>query len=347
MRKAPEAGNEIMIKRKYSIILGNLGNTCDRFLSSGYKDALDKRRMIEQAASIAGVTGIELVGTWDIDDKSVVSMKASLKAHNLECASIIPDLFAQKRWGRGALASRDPAIRRQAVAEVNRMTDIAVELGGSLINLWPGQDGYDYPLVADYLQERKWLLDTIGQCAQHAKSKGVRIALEFKMKEPRTHSYLARTADTLLVANHLGMDNVGVCIDTGHAFLAYENVGESVALLKLFGDKLFHMHFNDNFGAWDDDMIVGSIRLPEYFEMLYWLGRTGYDGWFSMDQYPYREDGLGAIRSSVRFLQRMHALLDYAGPDTVSTLLLQADPVATADFIREHLIAKPRTPALD
>ena len=328
-----------MKKRKYSIILGNLGNTCDRFLSSGYKEPLDKVRMIEQAASIEGVTGIELVGTWDIDDKSVESMKASLKAHNLECASIIPDLFGQKRWGRGALASADAAIRRQAVAEVNRMTDIAVELGGSLINLWPGQDGYDYPLAADFLQERGWMLDAIAECAEHAKKRGVRIALEFKMKEPRTHSYLARTADSLLVANRLGMDNVGVCIDTGHAFLAYENVGESVALLKLFGDKLFHMHFNDNYGSWDDDMIVGSIHLPEYFEMLYWMERTGYSGWFSMDQYPYREDGYGAIRSSVLFIQKMHGLLDKVGLDTVEALLRRRDPVATSDFIRTTLIA--------
>ena len=328
-----------MKKRKYSIILGNLGNTCDRFLSSGYKEPLDKMRMIEQAASIEGVTGIELVGSWDIDDQSVDAMKTALKAHKLVCSSIIPDLFAQKRWGRGALASADAKIRRQAVAEVNRMTDIAVELGGDLINLWPGQDGYDYPLAADYLQERKWLLDTIAECAAHAQKRRVRIALEFKMKEPRTHSYLARTADPLLVANTLGFPNLGVCIDTGHAFLAYENVGESVAMLKLFGNKLLHMHFNDNFGSWDDDMIVGSIRLPEYFEMLYWLEKTGYRGWFSMDQYPYREDGYGAIRASVLFVQKMHALLDKAGLPQVEALLRRRDPVATADFIRTMLIA--------
>ena len=101
-----------MKKRKYSIILGNLGNTCDRFLSSGYKEPLDKMRMIEQAASIEGVTGIELVGSWDIDDQSVDAMKTALKAHKLVCSSIIPDLFAQKRWGRGALASADAKIRR-------------------------------------------------------------------------------------------------------------------------------------------------------------------------------------------------------------------------------------------
>ena len=33
-----------MKTRKYSIILGNLGNTCDRFLSSGYKEPSTRLR---------------------------------------------------------------------------------------------------------------------------------------------------------------------------------------------------------------------------------------------------------------------------------------------------------------
>ena len=99
------------------------------------------------------------------------------------------------------------------------------------------------------------------------------------------------------------------------------------------------MHFNDNHSAWDDDMIVGSVRLVEYFEMLYWLERTGYDGWFSMDQYPYREDGAGAIRASVLFLYRLHSILDRVGMAAVGELIKRRDPVATSNFILENLIA--------
>jgi sugar phosphate isomerase/epimerase len=326
------------MKRKYSVILGNLGNTCDRFLSSGYKDALDKELMLKQAASIEGVTGIELVGSWDITADNAAEMKSDLDKVKLQCASIIPDHFAQKRWGRGAFVSVDPGIRREAVTETCLMVDAVAKLNGDLINLWPGQDGYDYPLCTDYLEDRTRLLDALGECAAYARDRNVRLALEFKPKEPRNHSYLARTADTLLIARELG-DNVGVTIDTGHAFMAYENVGESIALLKQFGDKLFHMHFNDNYTHWDDDMIVGSIHLVEYFEILYWLEKTGYDGWISMDQYPYREDGYGAIRSSVLFLQKLAGILDRVGMDEVGKLAARRDPVATSQFIREQLIA--------
>jgi xylose isomerase len=328
-----------MKTKKYSVILGNLGNTCDRFLSSGYKEQLDKDMMLRQAASIEGVSGIELVGTWDIDQANAAEMKQKLADHDLQCASIIVDLFAHKKWGKGSLSSAEAGVRAEAVAEVKKMVDVAVYLNCDFVNLWPGQDGYDYPLCADYAVERQWLLEGIRECAEYAAGKRVRLGLEYKLKEPRTHSYLARVSDTLLVANATGLENVGVTIDTGHAFLAYENVGESIALLNIFGKKLFHMHFNDNYTSWDDDMIVGSIHLVEYFEMLFWLQKTGYEGWYSMDQYPYREDGYGAIRSSVLFVQKLQGILEKVGMAQVEALINRRDPIATADFIRNHLIA--------
>lgn len=326
-------------KQKYAVILGNLGNTCDRFLSSGYKEVPERDELLDQAASIEGVTGIELVATWDITRETASHMKKMLASRNLRCASIIPDLFSRKCWGKGSICSADAAVRTKALEEIMSSVDMAHELECDLLNVWPGQDGYDYCLAADYLEERAWLADSIQKAARYAESKGVRLALEYKMKEPRTHSYLARAADTLLVALESGMDNVGVTIDTGHAFLAYENVAESIAVLSRAGNKLFHMHFNDNYSSWDDDMIVGSVRLVEYFEMLYWLETTGYAGWYSMDQYPYREDGCGAVRSSVLFLQRMQTILDRVGTSVVEALIRRRDPVATAAFIREYLIA--------
>jgi xylose isomerase len=77
------------------------------------------------------------------------------------------------------------------------------------------------------------------------------------------------------------------------------------------GKKLFHLHFNDNYRYWDDDMIVGSVHLVEYVELLYWLKKIGYNGWYSMDQYPYREDGKHAIEESVKFIQAIERKLTH------------------------------------
>ncbi|HET7839252.1 MAG TPA: sugar phosphate isomerase/epimerase family protein [Rectinemataceae bacterium] len=320
---------------KYSVILGNLGNTCDRFLSTGYKDQLDKAEMVRQAAAIPGVKGIELVGTWDVTPQNVEEVGGLLAKHGLACVSIIPDHFSQKRWGRGAFTAKDPAIRAQALEETMAAAEMARALKCPLINLWPGQDGYDYVLQGDYRQERRWIIEAVAKAAKAYPDIG--FSLEYKPKEPRTHSYMARAADTLLVAKETGLPNVGVTIDTGHSFVAGENVAEAAVLLSDYGKKLFHMHFNDNYRGWDDDMIVGSVHCAEFVELLFWLKETGYSGWYSMDQYPYREDGQGALRGSVEFLMRIDEVLDAKAMAELRALIAKGDAVESVAWLRSKL----------
>lgn len=324
-----------MSPTRYSVILGNLGNTCDRFLPTGYKDAIPKHEMIRQAAGIPGIEGIELVGTWDITEANVAEIKESLQEHNLACVSIIPDLFSQKRWGSGSFSAKDAGIRQQALDETRAVSRIAREMNCPLINLWLGQDGYDYPLTADYREQRNALMEGIRKVA--GEFPDLKFALEYKPKEPRNHSFQARAADTLLMAQETGLDNVGVCIDVGHAFVAGENVAESAVILQHYGQKLFHMHFNDNYRAWDDDMIVGSIHAVEYVELLFWLKESDYNGWYSMDQYPYRENGAAAVRESVAFLQAIEQLLTPERISELRLLISQGDATQSTRWMRELL----------
>lgn len=326
------------MKNRYSVILGNLGNTCDRFLSSGYKDVVPKLEMIRQAASIHGIEGIELVGTWDITETNASEIDSWLKDAGLACVSIIPDLFSQKRWGSGSLSAKSQQTRLAALEECRSVARIARQVRCPLINLWLGQDGYDYPLTADYRSQRAYLTENIHSIASEFPE--IRFALEYKPKEPRNFSFQARAADTLLMAKETGLANVGVCIDVGHSFMAGENVAESVVLLQHHGEKLFHMHFNDNYRSWDDDMIVGSVHWVEYVELLHWLRETGYAGWYSMDQYPYREDGAAAVRESVAFLQNVEALLTEARRSELRDLIAAGDATASTRYARQTFLAK-------
>jgi hypothetical protein len=114
-------------------------------------------------------------------------------------------------------------------------------------------------------------------------------------------------------------------------------VAEAAALLSSHGDKLFHLHFNDNYRSWDDDMIVGSVHFVEFVELWYWLGELGYRGWYSMDQYPYREDGQGALRASVEFLSGVDALLAGGARDELRAIVAKGDPLESTAWIRGKL----------
>ena len=259
---------------KYAIILGNLGNTNDRFLASGYKEQPTKEEMLKRAAAIEGVEGVELVGTWDITMDNVEEVGGLLAKYNLKCASIIPDHFAQKRWGNGAFSAKDPAIRAQAVEETAKMAEAALALGCDLISLWPGQDGYDYCFQADYRQERLWIEEAVRSLAQR-----------------------------------VGESNVGVTIDTGHSFVAGENVAEAAVMLSMYGDKLFY------------------------------LREIGYRGWYSMDQYPYREEAQGALRESIEFLKAIDRLLDQKSIGEIRELVKRGDAVQSTRWLRKRVLS--------
>ncbi len=323
-----------MKRDSYAVILSNFGDRADRFLPS-YGDDKTISELFDAAASVEDLTGVELVSKWHITEENVDQIRQELERTELKVVSIIPDHFGSKEWAKGAFASKDATIRRKAVAETKSMMDIAAELGCDLLNLWPGQDGYDYCFQADYVEERDWLAEGIRECAKHRSD--IRLALEYKIKEPRTHSYIGNVGNTLLLVQEVGLDNVGVTVDVGHALAAYENVAESVALLTRYGNKLFHMHFNDNYRLWDDDMIVGSIHFIEYLEILYWLDRANYNGFLSLDQYPYREDPVRAIDESIHWLKLMRRVVDRVGSDRISSIIRKGDATEALAMIREAL----------
>lgn len=324
-----------MYKPRYSVIISNVGSCCDRFLSTGYSDPYTIEQLFDRVAGINHVEGVEIVGDWHITSKNVRQIKDNLDRTGMKLVSIIPDHFGLKKWGKGAFSSKDKDIRREAVEHTKEMIDAARELGCGIISLWPGQDGYDYHFQADYIEERTWFEEGVRECCKY--DKDMKIAIEYKAKEPRNRSYPSNVYSTLLMVNEIGEENCGVTIDYGHALVAYENVAESVAVLKKYGDKLFHMHMNDNYGYWDDDMIAGSVNTISYIEFLYWLKAADYGGWLSMDQYPYREDGQKAVRESIEWLVALNSVFDSMDIEEVKSIIRSGDATEASRMLRKYM----------
>jgi xylose isomerase len=324
-----------MYTPNYSVILSNVGACCDRYLSTGYSYPFTVDEMFERVAAIEHVRGVELVANWNVSTRNVGQIKENLDKTGLKLVSIIPDHFGQMKWGKGAFSSKDPAVRKEAVAHTKEMMDVAAELGGGLISLWPGQDGYDYYFQADFIQEREWFEEGVRECCRYRKD--IRVSIEYKLKEPRNRSYPSTVGSTLLMVNQIGEENCGVTIDYGHALVAYENVAESVAILKKYGDRLFHVHMNDNYGYWDDDMIVGSVHTIPYLEFLYWLKLTDYRGWISMDQYPYREDGQKAVNESIQWMHALNRVMNRMEEIEVQRVIQAGDATESNKMLRKYM----------
>ena len=325
-----------MNQRKYSVFLGNLGSCSDRYCAA-YGKPFSIEDLFQRAATVPHLAGVdlvmtpELIGGWE-------TVRKMLDETGLKAVSLAVDHFAQAKWKQGSFSSPYESIRKNAIDDTKRAMDFAAEIGCDLVTIWPGQDGYDYIFQADYEEERTWFASGIREACQY--NGKIQIALEYKAKEPRNHCYLNSTATALLMLNEIGEPNCGVALDYGHVLLGYENPAEAVAILHKYGNRLLHVHINDNYRLWDDDMIVGSVHTLEYLEFFYWLRRVNYTGYMTIDQFPYREDGRDAVVESAEWLNALETVIDNANLSEIATILQQKDAIAASRMMRNMMFPR-------
>ncbi len=325
---------------KYSAIIGSLGQTCDRFMKCGYKDpAVDNVEfpdVIKGLQKMKVLQGADLyqAPTGPLSDPNIVN--DILTKAGLEASSVLPLVFGERRWQKGSLSAADPAVRKEAMRLIKQSIDFCAKLVGSpSVDLWLGQDGFDYPLQTNYSSQWDWLIKNIRDLADY--NPKIKLTLEGKIREPRNRSLVDTTMTALMMCMEIDRPNVGVAIDTGHVFQSQQNVAQNIEVAARY-NRLFMMHANDNYNLWDDDLIVGALRLTEYVEMFYSLRKVGYDGFVSVDIFPYREDAYEATRQSVLNMQKYDAAVDRIGLKKLGELIEEGDPCKMSQVIREALL---------
>ncbi len=323
-------------KLRFSANINTFNACADRYVLGGYGKKLSTDELISAAQKVDDLTGVELVGKWHVNDDNVEQIRRQVTDAGFNVTCVTPDIWASGKWGWGSFTSNDPNIRREAINEVKKSMEWAKQLNCEVIDLWFGQDGFDYPLQADYPKAWGLLIDGVAECADHVPE--VKIVVEYKPKEPRTHCFVATVGKTLLLIEKVNKPNVGAMIDVGHALMGYENAAESAALLQYFSKKLFYMHFNDNWRYWDDDMTVGSVHTIETLELLYWLDHLDYQGWYALDIFPYREDGIKAANESIRWIKGLYGVLERIGRERIAEGIASGDAMAMSALMREAFL---------
>ena len=313
------------------------GQCSDRFLSGGYKNATSFEDKIKLISQIKDIKGVDLYGDWDVNKKSVGEVKAILEEYNLKTYIVTADVNSLAEFGKGSVTSPDNRSRELGWQKITEAIDLARILNCKMINLWFGQDGYDYSFQIDYMQAWERIIDVVSKASDYA-GKDMKIALEYKPREPRTHIFTASSAKMLFVIHKIKKDNIGVLIDTGHAYCAGENISEAAVICKMAEDKLYYVHINDNYKIWDDDMMVGSIHPFEMLEFLYWLEKISYSGPLVLDMFPYREDPLEAARESIELVKQMRDILKTIDEELLIDIFNKQDAVASMKFLRKYFV---------
>jgi xylose isomerase len=298
--------NSLSDDRRFSAGIWMFGRFVDRFATDGYGPVVTMPDAIRIAASVEGIVSVDLNYPFWGPDVSLEAVRGALDETGLRAQAITPEIYSRE-FRCGAFTNPDPKVRQRALDLIARATDVGKELGIDYMKIWPGQDGFDYPLQAD--PRRLWELSVEGMQKVAGRCPELPFAIEYKPKEPRTHMFFSDAARTLLAIEDIGLDNVGVLIDFGHSLYGGESPAAAAELCVNRG-RLIDIDLNDNFRSWDDDMAVGSVHLIETLEFLLALKRAGWDKPWKLDQFPFREDPAEAARSSIRMLSALLGLAD-------------------------------------
>ncbi|GAB4526613.1 MAG: TIM barrel protein [Anaerolineae bacterium] len=317
---------------RFSVILSLLGKVSDRFSAYGEKRALAE--LFELASQVKGLEGIELVYPFEFHD--VEAVKQQLAAHSLECSAVNVNVKAEPKFHRGSFTSIDPEIRAEAVRYLKTGMDLAASLGCNLVTICPLADGHDYPFEVDYGQAWRWLREGIGEAASYRSD--VKVSLEYKRSETRTHCILNSATTALHLCNQIGAPNLGVTIDLGHALYVAETPAQVIALLA-DADRLALVHVNDNYREFDWDMIPGTVNFWDWLETFLYLDEVGYDGWFTSDVTPARLDPLRVADITSKMVHEAWRFLEKIGPDELRRLIRKGDTLHTLAYVQDQLLA--------
>ncbi len=127
----------------------------------------------------------------------------------------------------------------------------------------------------------KMNVEKFGELGDYAAQYGVKVAIE---NLPFPPIRLAKTENIRALVDEIGKDNVGICLDVGHANIFHPDIGDTV---RLCGEKLFCLHVHDNKGYHDDSHQVPFLCTIDWEKFTAALKEIGYRGVMSLESGAY------------------------------------------------------------
>jgi xylose isomerase len=216
--------------------------------------------------------------------------------------------WTNPRFRLGGACNPDAAIRHEAVEEIHKAIEICGKLDIGVLSIWPGSDGADYHFQIDYLESLEWFTEALVAANKACQEAGIKLAIEPKPYEPRELYMIVPTAaSAILVASRVnqicGGKNCGLTVDYGHQKMEATTASTACDLAEYAGVPIHKFDLNDaRQGRNDQDLIFGTVSIPEAVEYLYTTFVRDYRGWYSQDQFTYRDDPTRAMeRSMINF----------------------------------------------
>ena len=320
------------MKRKYAVITGFMGKIQDRFATYGTERNFEE--MVQIASTIKGCSGLEVVYPQQVQDP--VKAKEILQKYGMGVAALNVNVKGEPKWLHGSISSPVKETRIEAVKYMKTGLDYAAVLGCNKVTIALLNDGSDYPFELDFERAFNDSVECVREAASYRPD--VKLSLEYKASEPRVHGLLNNAGKMAYFCEKVGLDNVGVTLDTGHALQALEVLSDSAAFLGTT-KKLFHVHVNDNYRNWDWDMVPGTVNFWEFVEFCMYLDKLNYTEWITADVFPQRNEAVRIMEKTFEWMDYMFAISEGVMADGKIFEMMNrgCDAFETMDYVRKFV----------
>ena len=263
--------------------------------------------MIAAVGRVGGLDAADLNYPDHFDHHSPAALGRLLVQNGMALNGLAMRYYTDPGFRLGAFSNPDAAVRRSAIDLTKRGLDALAEMGGNLMTLWMGQDGFDYSFQADYARQWEDSIAAIAEVADH--NPGIDVSIEYKPNEPRAHVVMPDMTTTLLALAEVNRPNTGVTLDFCHMLFAGEMPARA-AMLAARHSRILGVHLNDGYGKRDDGLIAGSVHPVQTVELFVALDRAGYDGVIYFDTFPDHggTDPVGEARASIALTDHLRGV---------------------------------------
>jgi sugar phosphate isomerase/epimerase len=192
-----------------------------------------------------------------------------------------------------SMADLSPALREASVKETLSSLETAADFRAAKVCVHPG---YVTGLGAHVLEKcRSLAMESLEQVVAKARSLGLELCLENML--PRT-KLLTRPEEFDPVFAQF--PDLKMTLDVGHAFIAG---GQKLVngFIERFGDRIGHVHLNDNHGR-DDAHLPLGVGAIDFNQVVRGLKAAGYAGTFTFEIFARERMFLAFSRDRFRTL---------------------------------------------
>ncbi len=230
----------------------------------------------------------------------------------------------------GELGNADPNKAQAALDLCRKACDYCRVIGGRVVTIWLGFDGFDYSFQINYAKVWEQQRRAFQQICDYAPD--LQVSIEYKPFEERSYAFIDSFGTVFAMIEDVDRPNIGATLDFCHMLMKHDNPAMAADILGAQG-RLFGIHLNDGYGRKDDGLMVATANLTKTLEFLYYVKKHGYGNAIYFDTFPIRERGVEEAERNVRMLTRLDQIVDELGVAALDGIVAQNDGLNCSDIV--------------